>query len=119
MNAVISNDIGMITLSQEVIAAVAGLAATECYGVVGMAVKNVKDGIVTLLKKENLKKGVVIKISENNEVKINLHIIVEYGVNIPAVSETISSTVSYRVQEYTGLTVECVNIYVEGIRLDG
>lgn len=119
MDAVINNENGVITLNYDVVATVAGIAATECYGVVGMASKNVKEGLVTLLKKENLKKGVVINISQENKVDVSLHIVVEYGINIPAISDTISSTVKYKLQEFTGLEVESVNIYVEGIRVDG
>lgn len=117
MTAKVENEYGMITIDNEVIARVAGLAATDCYGVVGMAVKNVKDGIVQLLKKDSLTKG--IKLAVNDEkINIDLHIIVEYGTNITAIAETISSTVRYKVEDSTGLSVQNVNIFVEGIRVD-
>lgn len=117
MTAKIENEYGLITIYNEVIARVAGLAATDCYGVVGMAVKNVKDGIVQLLKKDSLTKGIRLNVEENN-VSIELHIIVEYGTNITAIADTISSTVKYKVEESTGLNVEHVDIFVEGIRVD-
>ncbi len=117
MSAKVNNERGTITITNEAIASVAGLAATECYGVVGMAIKNVKDGIVQLLKKTSLSKGVVIHLEENT-VRIDLHIIVEYGTNIPAIAETISSTVKYKVEDATGLEVKGINIFVEGIRVD-
>lgn len=109
--------LGLITIENEVIARIAGLAATECYGVVGMAVKNVRDGIVQLLKKDSLTKGVVVYI-DGGEVSVELHIIVEYGTNIPAIAETISSTVKYRVEQATELKIAKINIFVEGIRVD-
>jgi uncharacterized alkaline shock family protein YloU len=82
-----------------------------------MAIKNVRDGIVHLLKKSSLAKGVALTVDED-ELKIELHIIVEYGTNIPAIAETISSTVKYRVEEATGLKVTSIGIFVEGIRVD-
>ncbi len=118
MTAEIRTDLGNITLTETVIARIAGMAATECYGVVGMAVKSVKDGIVMLLKKDSITRGVIVRVDEN-VISVDLHVIMEYGINIPAISETISSTVKYKVQEFTGFAVDTVNIYVEGIRVDG
>lgn len=117
MSVKINHEIGVITISNEVIAKVAGLAASDCYGVVGMAVKNVKDGIVHLLKKDSLAKGVRV-FEEEDGIKIEFHIIVEYGTNIPAIAETVSNTVKYRVEEATELKVKGISIFVEGIRVD-
>lgn len=117
MAAKIMNDTGIITLSDTVIARVAGVAATECYGVVGMAAKSVKDGIVMLLKIDSLTRGVIVRVKDN-VISVDLHVIMEYGINITAIAETISSTVKYKVQEFTGFDVDVVNIFVEGIRVD-
>ena len=117
MTAKVENEYGMITIDNEVIARVAGLAATDCYGVVGMAVKNVKDGIVQLLKKDSLTEGIKLAV-DDEKINIDLHIIVEYGTNITAIAETISGTVRYKVEDSTGLSVQNVNIFVEGIRVD-
>ena len=117
MAAEIKTELGNITISETVIARVAGLAATECYGVVGMAAKSVKDGIVMLLKLDSLTRGVTVRVLAN-VISVDLHVIMEYGINIPAISETISSTVKYKVQEFTGFDVDVVNIFVEGIRVD-
>ena len=117
MTAKVENEYGIITIDNEVIARVAGLAATDCYGVVGMAVKNVKDGIVQLLKKDSLTKGIKLAV-DDEKINIDLHIIVEYGTNITAIAEIISSTVRYKVEDSTGLSVQNVNIFVEGIRVD-
>ncbi len=111
------NEYGTITIVNEVIARIAGLAAMECYGVVGMAAKNVKDGFVQLLKRESLTKGIRISVEEAG-IEIDLHIIVEYGTNITAIGDSLVSTVKYQVEEYTGLCVEKINIFVEGVRVD-
>ena len=84
MSAKIENDLGVITIDNEVIARIAGITAMECYGIVGMAAKNVKDGLVQLLKLESLTKGIKMRI-DANKVSIDLHIIVEYGTNISAI----------------------------------
>ena len=113
----IKNDLGTISVEPEVIARVAGIAATECYGIVGMAAKSMKDGLVRLLKKESLSKGVRLQV-DNECLIINLYIIVEYGTNINAIAETLKSNVKYRVEEQVGLPVGVVNIFVEGVRVE-
>jgi len=112
----IVNEFGVIKIENEVIARVAGLAATECYGVVGMGAKSVRDGIVHLLKRESLTKGINVKV-ENNTVTIDLHVIVEYGTNIAAVTESLISTVMYKVKENVGIDVGAVNINVISVRI--
>lgn len=111
------NEYGVISIYNEVVARIAGLTATDCYGIVGMAAKNVKDGFVQLLKKESLTKGIKI-ISSERGINIDIHIIVEYGTNISAIADSAMSAVKYNVEEYTGLTVNQVNIFVEGVRVD-
>ena len=118
MAAKLENQYGMIAIENEVIARIAGLTAIECYGIVGMAAKNVKDGLVQLLKRESLTKGIKINVNEEN-ISIDLHIIVEYGTNITAIAENIISTVKYKVETVCGIKVEQVNVFVEGVRVDG
>lgn len=118
MAAKLENEIGVITIENEVIARIAGYAAMDCYGIVGMAAKNVKDDLVQLLKLESLTKGIQITVDEN-KISLDFHIIVEYGTNISAIAENIISTVKYKVEEFAGLKVEKVNIFVEGVRVDG
>ena len=108
---------GVITIDAEVIARVAGVTAMECYGIVGMAAKDVKDGFFQLLKVESLTKGIKVTIDEN-KLYIDFHVIVEYGTNISAIAENIISTVKYRLEEIFELTVEKINIFVEGVRVD-
>ncbi len=118
MTAKLENELGVISIHYEVIARIAGYAAIDCYGIVGMAAKNVKDGLVQLLKLESLTKGIKMRVNAN-KVSLDLHIIVEYGTNISAIADNIMSTVKYSVEEYAGLEVEDVNIFVDGVRVDG
>ncbi|MDD6492789.1 MAG: Asp23/Gls24 family envelope stress response protein [Firmicutes bacterium] len=107
---------GNIAIDNEVIAQYAGSVATECFGVVGMAGINVKDGLVKLLKKDSMTRGINVLI-RNNKLTINFHIIVAYGVSILAVSDNLISNVKYKVEEFTGIEIEKVNIFVEGVRV--
>ncbi len=118
MTAKLENELGVISIHYEVIARIAGYAAIDGYGIVGMAAKNVKDGLVQLLKLESLTKGIKMRVNAN-KVSLDLHIIVEYGTNISAIADNIISTVKYSVEEYAGLEVEDVNIFVDGVRVDG
>lgn len=117
MFAKIENEYGSIAIENEVIARIAGLAASECYGIVGMAAKNVKDGLVRLLKGESLTRGVKLTVQEG-VINIDLHIIVEYGTNIKAIANTAIGTVKYKLKEYAGLEVDKVRIFVEAIRVN-
>ncbi len=116
MKGKINNQLGDINISSDVIAAIAGSAAVECFGVVGMAAVSIKDGFVRLLKKESLNKGIEVSVSEDNKISLKLHIIVAYGVSIYAVSENLIETVRYQVEAHTGLKVAKVNVYVESVR---
>ena len=82
-----------------------------------MAAVSVKDGLVKLLKKESLTHGIQVEISDENKLTINFHVIVAYGVNISTVSNNLVSTVKYKVESFTGMEVEKINIYVEGVRV--
>ena len=118
MAAKIKTDFGSVTIDSEVIARVAGLAAMECYGVVGMASINVKDGFVQLLLGDSLTKGIKVTTQEDNQVILEFHIIVEYGTKISAIADNLMSTVKYKVEDMLGLEVANVDIYVEGVRVD-
>lgn len=116
MKGHMNTDIGEIVIDNEVIARYAGSAAVECFGIVGMASVNVKDGLVKLLKKESISHGVNVEINNDN-MKIDMHIIVAYGVSIVAVAENLISNVKYKVEEFTGLQVGAINVFVEGVRI--
>lgn len=110
------NENGNISVDEQVIANIAGMAAMECYGIVGMASKSASEGFFELLKKEQLAKGVKVYV-EDNKVIIDLFAILQYGVKISAVAENIISRVKYSVETFAGIDVEKVNIFVQGIRV--
>lgn len=116
MAAEIKNEKGMVRISNNVIAKLAGYAATKCYGVVGMAARSGKDGIAMLLKKENMDKGIKVKVV-GDMVDIELYVIMEYGVNVSTVGDIVKSDVKYQVEELTGLKVGSVTVNVESIRV--
>ena len=107
---------GTIIIETDVIAKIAGYIATGCYGVVGMAYRSRTDGFANLLKRDNLTKGIKVSISDK-KVSLDMHIIVEYGINISVVCDSIISNVKYHVSTLTGLEVENVNVFVEGFRV--
>ncbi len=116
MKGRINNKLGEIQISSEVIALYAGLTAVECFGIVGMATIRMKDGLVKLLKRESLTKGIHVKV-ENNRISLDFHVIVAYGVSICAVADNLMANVRYKVEEFTGMDVDQINIYVEGVRV--
>ena len=117
MKGSMSTDLGIITDDPEVIAKYAGSVAVECFGIVGMAAVSMKDGLVKLLKKESLTKGIQVGISDENKITLNFHVIVAYGVSISAVTDNLISNVKYKVEEFTGMSVDKINIYIEGVRV--
>ena len=117
MKGYLDGELGTISIDSEVIARYAGSTAVECFGIVGMAAVNMKDGLVRLLKRESLTHGIKVEISDENALTLNFHVIVAYGVNILSVSDNLMSNVKYKVEEFTGMTVEKINIFVEGVRV--
>ena len=116
MKARMSTDLGNISVDTEAIAQLAGTEAMECFGVVGMATYSVKDGIVRILKIESLSHGINVDVV-NNRISLDFHVIVAYGVSIKAVADNLMSNVKYSVEEFTGLEVDKINIFVEGVRV--
>ena len=104
---------GEITISSEVFTNTTGAAATNCYGVKGMAVRSKADGLVHLLRRESMGKGVKVTYNEDSTVSIDLHIIVDNGVNLMAVSRSIQSEVKYNVNRLTGIEVRSVTVCVD------
>ena len=109
-------DGGEVIIDNDVIATFAGTVAVECFGIVGMASYNVKDGIANLLKKEHLGKGIKVEVVDNM-INLEFHVIVSYGVSISAVSDNLVETVKYKVEEFTGAAVNQINVFVEGVRV--
>ena len=107
---------GNVSIDNEVIAQYAGRGAMEWFGIVGMAGINVKDGLVKLLKMDSMTRGINVSI-KNNKLTLNFHVIVAYGVSILAVTDNLISNVKYKVEEFTGIEIEKINIFVEGVRV--
>ncbi len=117
MKGTITSKMGEIQITPDVIATYAGTTAVECFGIVGMAKVSMKEGgFARLLKRESLTKGINVVI-EDNEISLDFHVIVAYGVSIQAVSDNLIENVRYKVEEYTGMKVNSVKIYVEGVRV--
>ena len=106
-----SGDLGEVTISNNVISEIAGAVATKCYGVVGMASRNKKDGIVNLLKPDSMTKGISITVEEGG-------VIVEYGININTICKSIVNRVRYTIENTVGIKVNRINVRVEGVRVD-
>lgn len=116
MAILINSELGEISVNNNVIAQMAGAVATNCYGVVGMAAKSTKDGVAKLLMMDNMARGIKIDVLDNGIV-IDLHIIVEYGVNINAICDSIVHNVKYKLEHNTGLKVTKINVLVESVRV--
>lgn len=116
MAAKLINKYGNIIIDDSVVASLAGLAAMECYGLVGMATSSATEGLVELLRREHLTKGVKVS-SEEDRIVIDLYIMVQFGISISVVSSNIIERVKYSIEETTGLTVERVNVNVQGVRV--
>lgn len=108
---------GQVTITNDVIATIAGGAAVECYGIVGMASKSqIRDGLAEILGKENYSRGIVVR-QENDELHIDLYIIVSYGTKISEVASNVQSQVKYSLEKSLGLSIDSVNIYIQGVRV--
>ncbi len=116
MSVNLQNEYGVIKIKTDIVAYIAGVATNECEKVTGLVAKVGKDGFVQLLKPDKLSKGVKINF-EDDILNIDVHIAVEYGAKITEVADFIIGRVKYRVEEYTGLIVNNVNVFVEGIQM--
>lgn len=114
---IVNNEKGSVEITNEVFTFIAGDAATKCFGVRGMAYRNVRDGIVSLLKRENMSKGVKVEF-DGDKVNIDVHIIVDHGVNITAICESIINEVRYNVEKLTRVSVGSVNVKVDSILVE-
>ena len=110
-------DNGSVNISTSVYTEIVGTAAANCFGVKGMAARSVTDGVYHLLRKESVSKGVRVQFHEDNTISIDLHIMVDYGVNLSAVGESIISEVRYNVTNCTGTEVRAVNVYIDSMMI--
>ena len=106
---------GAVNISTAVYTDIAGTAASNCFGVKGMAARSVKDGVYHLLRKETASKGVKVTFHEDDSITIDLHIIVDHGVNLAAVGNSIISEVRYVVTKSTGTKVRAVNVFIDSV----
>ncbi len=110
------SQLGTTTIADSVLQTIAGIAACDCAGIVGMSATTTAEGIAELLKRENLTKG--IKVNTNDDsVKFELFVIIEYGVSMVAAANNVIEAVKYAVESQTGLRVESVNVRIQGIRV--
>ena len=116
MKGHMNNELGKVVISPEVISTYAGSVAVECFGIVGFGAISMKDGIVKLLKKEKITRGINVTVKDD-QITLDFHIIISYGVNINTVTDNLIDTVKYEVEKFTGLTLDRINIYVEGVRV--
>ena len=112
------NDKGLINISGDVLTTLVGAAATNCFGVRGMAMRSVSDGLVHLLRLEAMSKGVYITYHDDSTISIELHIVIRNGVNIPVICDSIMSEVRYKVSEYTDVEIRSVDIFVDAVTKD-
>ncbi|QGU95246.1 Asp23/Gls24 family envelope stress response protein [Clostridium bovifaecis] len=112
----ITNECGSVNYSEEALANIVGVSTMECYGVVGMASRNAKDGLWELIKGESLSKGVKIN-NKNNKLSIELYIIVQYGTKISVIANNVIQKIKYNVENYTELNVASVTVNVQGVRI--
>ena len=112
-----TNEQGSVNVSTNVYSDIAGTAASNCFGVKGMAARSVSDGVYHLLRKESMSKGVRVEFHEDNTITIDLHIMVDNGVNLNAVGASIISEVRYVVAKCTGTEVRAVNVYVDSMMI--
>lgn len=107
---------GNIQIANDVLADIAGFAALECYGIVGMASPSLRDGVAQLLSRDRLRKGVQIA-SDEEGVRVDLYVIVEHGTNIAEVSHNLASRVRYVLTEMADVKVSAVEVHVQGIKV--
>ena len=112
-----NNDNGSVNISTSVFVDIAGTAASNCMGVKGMVARSITDGVYHLLRKESMGKGVRVEFHEDNTISIDLHIMVDSGVNLNAVGASIISEVRYVVAKCTGTEVRAVNVYIDSMMI--
>ncbi len=117
MTQQIQSDLGSINISEDVIGTICGVAAMECYGLVGMATRSVQEGISELLRKDYYERGVDVRFNDKDTISVTLYIIVEYGVKISEVARNIQERVKYAIENTLGLKVAQIDIRVQGVRV--
>lgn len=110
----VENKNGMIAIDDNAVANIVGIIASSCFGISGMTAKNVSEEFWNLFKRDNNDKGIAVRCT-GNEISVDLHIMVIYGINIPAITESIVHKITYNLEEYTGFKVKKVCVFVDAI----
>lgn len=116
MSVRMNNKLGSIVIDSNVVATYAGSVAVECFGIVGMASVSMKDGLVKLLSRDHLGHGISVRMNQDG-IELDFHVIISYGVSISAVAANLVENVKYKVESFTGMEVEKINIFVEGVKV--
>lgn len=116
MTTNIINEKGVLGISDNVIANIAGLTALECFGIVGMTTNGIRAGIGNILRREHITKGIKVE-REDKQLVIDFHLVIAYGVNISTVAQNLLSAVTYNIKESTSLDVKRINIYIDGVKV--
>lgn len=115
MSIELTTEDGLITITNDVIADIAGSAAIECYGITGMASRSqIRDGLAEMLKKDNFSRGIVVR-KKDNRLDIDMYIIVSFGTKISEVAHNVQSQVKYMLQQALGLEIDSINIYIQSV----
>ena len=114
----LENEAGSICISTDVFTWLAGDAATRCFGVKGMAALTKENGLVQLLRRESMSKGVVVRSNDDGSISIELHIVVDHGVNLATLSGSIMNEVSYKVSSATNVPVSRVDVFIDSMIMD-
>ena len=118
MSTEIINNKGMIEINKEVIGKLAGIATTQCFGIIGMvSSRKISDGLSDILGKEALSKGVDVIITKNDELVVRVNVVVCYGTNISMIANNIMENVKFTIEKYTKLNVASVDVNVAGVRV--
>ncbi|HEY4867424.1 MAG: Asp23/Gls24 family envelope stress response protein [Candidatus Dormibacteraeota bacterium] len=108
---------GRIEVFPAVVGAIAGHAATECYGVMGMAARGLREGVATLLRRENVHRGVEVR-EVDGQLAIDVYVVVQYGTRITEVAHNLQGAVRFEVERTVGVPVAEVNVFVQGVHED-
>ena len=107
---------GEINIANDVLGDLAGYAALECYGIVGMASPSLRDGVAQLLSRDKLRKGVLIT-SDDDSVRVDLYVVIEHGTNLSEVSHNLVERVEYVLTEMADVKISTVDVHVQGIKV--
>ena len=110
----LDNENGIIAVDDNVISNIVSIVAGNCFGITGMKAKNVTEEFWELFRRDPSDKGISVRCADN-AIEVDLHIMVIYGINIPAITNSIAHKITYTLEELTGFKVSSVNIFVDSV----